>query len=55
MVTPGNNGHLFVSFPTRALVIALDVSSGNILWQKNVGPLSKGCSPVVDSNGKYIV
>ncbi|XXG79444.1 hypothetical protein AAC387_Pa09g0510 [Persea americana] len=51
MVTPGNNGRLLVTFPRRAVVIALGVSSGNILWQKNVGPLSKGCPPVFDSNG----
>ncbi|KAK2366182.1 protein GAMETE EXPRESSED [Trifolium repens] len=51
-ITPGNNGHLYVTVPTRALVLALDVFSGNILWQSSVGPLSKiDCAPVVDSNG----
>ncbi|KAK2420238.1 protein GAMETE EXPRESSED [Trifolium repens] len=51
-ITPGNNGHLYVTVPTRALVLALDVFSGNILWQGSVGPLSKiDCAPVVDSNG----
>ncbi|CAJ2665954.1 unnamed protein product [Trifolium pratense] len=51
-ITPGNNGHLYVTVPTRALVVALDVFSGNILWQGSVGPLSKiDCAPVVDSNG----
>ncbi|WJX70791.1 hypothetical protein P8452_54860 [Trifolium repens] len=51
-ITPGNNGHLYVTVSTRALVLALDVFSGNILWQSSVGPLSKiDCAPVVDSNG----
>ncbi|CAI8594165.1 unnamed protein product [Vicia faba] len=51
-ITPGNNGHLYVTVPTRALVLAIDVFSGNILWQGSVGPLSKvDCAPVVDSNG----
>lgn len=52
-ITPGNNGHLYVTVPTRALVLAIDVFSGNVLWQGSVGPLSKiDCAPVVDSNGK---
>ncbi|XP_028792463.1 protein GAMETE EXPRESSED 3-like [Neltuma alba] len=51
-ITPGNNGHLYVTVPVKALLLALDVYSGNILWQKNIGPLSKADSaPVVDSNG----
>ncbi|KEH25293.1 putative quinoprotein alcohol dehydrogenase-like superfamily [Medicago truncatula] len=51
-ITPGNNGHLYVTVPTRALILALDVFTGNILWQGSVGPLSKiDCAPVVDSNG----
>ncbi|XP_073221187.1 protein GAMETE EXPRESSED 3 [Cicer arietinum] len=51
-ITPGNNGHLYVTFPTKSLVLALDVFSGNILWQNTIGPLSKiDCAPVVDSNG----
>lgn len=51
-ITPGNNGHLYVTVPVRALVLALDVFSGNILWQKSIGPLSKAdCAPAVDSNG----
>ncbi|KAI9083389.1 hypothetical protein K1719_034603 [Acacia pycnantha] len=51
-VTPGNNGHLYVILPVKALVLALDVFSGNILWQKNIGPLSRADStPVVDLNG----
>lgn len=52
-ITPGNNGHLFVTFPAKALVLALDVFSGNVLWQRSIGPLSKvDSAPVVDSNGK---
>ncbi|KAG5129318.1 hypothetical protein JHK84_035715 [Glycine max] len=51
-ITPGNNGHLFVTFPAKALVLALDVFSGNVLWQRSIGPLSKvDSAPVVDSNG----
>ncbi|KAJ7974209.1 Protein GAMETE EXPRESSED 3 [Quillaja saponaria] len=51
-ITPGNNGRLYVTVPVRLLVLALDVFSGNILWQRNIGPLSKAeCAPVVDSNG----
>ncbi|GAY46217.1 hypothetical protein CUMW_095280 [Citrus unshiu] len=51
-LTPGNNGYLYVTIPVRALVLALDTSSGNILWHKSVGPLgSAEYAPVVDSNG----
>ncbi|KAK7273195.1 hypothetical protein RIF29_14244 [Crotalaria pallida] len=51
-ITPGNNGHLYVTVPVRAIVLALDAFSGNILWQRIIGPLSKAdCAPVVDSNG----
>ncbi|MCL7023803.1 hypothetical protein MKW94_004761 [Papaver nudicaule] len=51
-ITPGNNGLVYVIFPVKALLLALDVSTGNILWQKNIGPLSTtDCSPTVDSNG----
>lgn len=51
-VTPGNNGFLYVTVPLKALVLALDVSSGNVLWQRSVGPLSRlNTAPVVDSNG----
>ncbi|PKU77714.1 Protein GAMETE EXPRESSED 3 [Dendrobium catenatum] len=49
---PGNNGLLYVIFPRKASVIALDVYSGNILWQQSFGPLGTEQSfPVVDSNG----
>ncbi|KAM3712558.1 hypothetical protein ACB098_01G190800 [Castanea mollissima] len=51
-VTPGNNGRLYVTVPARALVLALDVSTGTVLWQRSIGPLSTTeCAPVVDSNG----
>ncbi|TKY50057.1 GAMETE EXPRESSED 3 [Spatholobus suberectus] len=51
-ITPGNNGHLYLTVPAKALVLALDVFSGNVLWQRNIGPLSKvDSAPVVDSNG----
>jgi len=51
--TPGNNGHLYVTVPTKTLVLALDVFSGNVLWQRSIGPLSKvDSAPIVDSNGK---
>ncbi|XP_068638546.1 protein GAMETE EXPRESSED 3 [Aristolochia californica] len=51
-ITPGHNGRLYLVFPRRALLMALDVSTGNILWQQHVGPSStRGCSPAVDSNG----
>ncbi|CAL0318782.1 unnamed protein product [Lupinus luteus] len=51
-ITPGNNGHVYVTIPMRTLVLALDAFSGNILWQRSIGPLSKADSaPAVDSNG----
>ncbi|XP_055961520.1 protein GAMETE EXPRESSED 3 [Mercurialis annua] len=51
-VTPGNNGLLYVIIPTKAIVLALGVSMGNVLWQRSVGPLRiADCTPVVDSNG----
>lgn len=51
-ITLGNNGHLYVTVPAKALVLALDVFSGNVLWQRSIGPLSKvDSAPVVDSNG----
>ncbi|KAK4606221.1 hypothetical protein RGQ29_000474 [Quercus rubra] len=51
-ITPGNNGRLYVTVPARALVLALDVSTGTVLWQGSIGPLSTTeCAPVVDSNG----
>lgn len=54
-VTPGNNGRLYVTIPVRALVLALDVSQGTVLWQRSIGPLSSmDIAPVVDSNGKFL-
>ncbi|KAE8673892.1 putative Serine-threonine protein kinase, plant-type [Hibiscus syriacus] len=51
-ITPGNNGLLFVTVPVKSLILALDVSSGNVLWQASIGPLSSAeSSPVVDSYG----
>ncbi|XAR51565.1 hypothetical protein NMG60_11006229, partial [Bertholletia excelsa] len=52
IITPGNNGRLYVTVPIRALVLALDVFNGTVLWQRRFGPLSTPhCAPVVDSNG----
>lgn len=54
-VTPGNNGRVYVTVPEKALILALDVPTGNILWQQNIGPLSSAdYVPVVDANGKKI-
>ncbi|XP_050379951.1 protein GAMETE EXPRESSED 3 [Argentina anserina] len=51
-ITPGNNGRLYISVPTKARLLALDVSSGNVLWEGIIGPLSTADhTPVVDSNG----
>ncbi|CAB4274614.1 unnamed protein product [Prunus armeniaca] len=51
-ITPGNNGRLYVTVPVKALLLALDVSSGNVLWEGSIGPLSTAdYAPVVDSNG----
>ncbi|KAK8636963.1 hypothetical protein V6N13_064396 [Hibiscus sabdariffa] len=52
-ITPGNNGLLYVTVPVKSLILALDVSSGNVLWQASIGPLSSAeSSPVVDSYGQ---
>ncbi|CAO2836889.1 unnamed protein product [Amaranthus hypochondriacus] len=52
IATPGNNGFLYVTVPAKATVLGLDASTGNILWQKSIGPLSSELhAPVVDSNG----
>ncbi|XP_021888000.1 protein GAMETE EXPRESSED 3 isoform X3 [Carica papaya] len=51
-ITPGKNGCLYVIMPIKGLVFSLDASSGKILWQRNIGPLSTAeYAPVVDSNG----
>ncbi|KAF5475459.1 hypothetical protein F2P56_007262 [Juglans regia] len=50
-ITPGNNGRLYVTVPAKALLLALDASSGTVLWQRSIGPLSTAeCTPVVDSH-----
>ncbi|XP_042386753.1 protein GAMETE EXPRESSED 3-like [Zingiber officinale] len=51
-IVPGNNGHLYLIFPRKATVMSLDVSTGTVSWQSNVGLLSsETIVPVVDSNG----
>ncbi|KAM3330949.1 hypothetical protein ACQJBY_027197 [Aegilops geniculata] len=51
-VAPGNNGRLYIVLPRKSTVMGLDVLSGNISWQLNVGPLSnERILPAVDSNG----
>ncbi|CAI0451182.1 unnamed protein product [Linum tenue] len=51
-ITPGNNGRLYVTVPAKALVLALDVYMGSILWKQGIGPLpTEDTTPVVDSNG----
>lgn len=48
----GNNGLLYVAEATKALILAVDVSRGSILWQKSFGPLSmEDYAPAVDFNG----
>ncbi|XP_074279270.1 protein GAMETE EXPRESSED 3 isoform X2 [Silene latifolia] len=50
--TPGNNDVLYVTIPSKAVVLALDVLTGDVLWDRRVGPLSSPqLVPVVDSNG----
>lgn len=49
---PGNCRNLYVVVPVRSLVLALDVSTGNVLWQMTIGPLSSAnASGVVDAYG----
>ncbi|CAD5183559.1 unnamed protein product [Musa acuminata subsp. malaccensis] len=51
-IIPGNNGHLYLIFPRKAVLMSLDVATGNMSWRNNVGPLSaETILPVVDSNG----
>ncbi|PHT50027.1 Protein GAMETE EXPRESSED 3 [Capsicum baccatum] len=51
-MTTGNNGVLYVTVAAKALVLAVDVSRGIILWLKSFGPLStEDYAPAVDSNG----
>ncbi|XP_078429380.1 gamete-expressed 3 [Wolffia australiana] len=52
LITPGNNGHVYITFPKKSILMALDVSTGNMLWMLTVGPLGGlSTTPVVDSNG----
>lgn len=56
ILTPANNGILYVTLPTQALLLALDVYTGNILWQGRTGPLSsEDYAPAVQSNGNEMV
>ncbi|GFQ08676.1 protein gamete expressed 3 [Phtheirospermum japonicum] len=51
-ITPGNNGRLYVTIPDTGVIVALTVSTGSILWQGIIGPLSSAdYEPVVDANG----
>ncbi|XP_020527396.1 protein GAMETE EXPRESSED 3 isoform X1 [Amborella trichopoda] len=51
-VTSGNNGRVYLAFPRRAILMALDATNGYILWEETIGPLrTQDCSPVVDSSG----
>jgi len=43
---------MYVTVPTKALVLPLYVFSGNVLWQRSIGSLSKvDSAPLVDTNG----
>ncbi|GFQ04622.1 protein gamete expressed 3 [Phtheirospermum japonicum] len=54
-ITPGNNGRLYVTIPDTGVIVALTVSTGSILWQGIIGPLSSAdYEPVVDANGDLI-
>ncbi|VFQ92027.1 unnamed protein product [Cuscuta campestris] len=52
-ITAGNNGLVYVTVPAAAaLILAIDASKGNVLWQGSIGPLSSAdYTPIVDSNG----
>jgi len=44
---------LYITVPTKALVLPLYVFSGNVLWQRSIRLLSKvDSAPIMDSNGK---
>lgn len=56
LITAGNNGHIYITFPEKSVLMALDVSTGSVLWKHSIGPLGRvDISPVVDSNGKNTV
>ncbi|RLN25346.1 protein GAMETE EXPRESSED 3 [Panicum miliaceum] len=51
-LAPGSSRCLYIVFPRKSIVVGLDVSTGNISWQKSIGPLSNEKSfPIVDNNG----
>ncbi|KAL8247048.1 hypothetical protein R6Q59_008264 [Mikania micrantha] len=51
-ITAGNNGQLYVTVPARSIILALDVLTGTVLWQKIIGPFSsQDSAPIVDING----
>lgn len=55
-VTPGNNGRLYITLPVKSMILAVDVSSGNVLWQGSIGPLSTtNFEPVIDSHGMHVL
>ncbi|TVU03700.1 hypothetical protein EJB05_50765, partial [Eragrostis curvula] len=41
-IAPGNSGRLYILFPTKSIVVGLDVLTGNISWQRNIGWMSIG-------------
>ncbi|PKA64590.1 Cyclin-L1-1 [Apostasia shenzhenica] len=52
IISSGNNGLLYVIFPAKDSIVALDAYTGNVTWQQTSGPLSIDLSsPIVDSNG----
>lgn len=52
----GNNGCLYDVVPVKALPLALDASSGNVLWQGSIGPLSSlDFASFFDFNGKLLL
>lgn len=54
-VAPGNSGRLYIVFPRKSIMVGIDVSTGNISWTQNIGPISNEKNfPTVDSNGKEI-
>lgn len=51
-VAPGNSACLYIVFPRKSIVVGIDVSTGNISWTRNIGPISNEKNlPTVDSNG----
>ncbi|KAJ0464724.1 putative quinoprotein alcohol dehydrogenase-like superfamily [Helianthus annuus] len=51
-ITAGNNGLLYATVPERSIIVALDVLTGSVKWQKVIGPLStQDSAPVADNRG----